>query len=317
MGQPAEQSKRDSYRYPFAAVLIAALVLSGLVFCGMGLSACRPMPAAGVTPPVVLRQGAAFSITESFDLGDGKARVYRIPLPQGGTVGVNLKIHSGPRVDAFAVSEKAYASYPATGSGEPFSLQMGTSYDRCFTLGPGIWYVGVWNRSDRRDWQDLVIDPATLAIDPVHGRLRVANDLAAEDPNERPVSVYWSIESWIGKRPGVWTPPIPFNYRWEVQQEGRRGQDFVVEPGLTPGRLRGSWSSAGKSVGVPGADDDTVNHFRLYAFGKLLLSQEHSASGTFDLAIQKPGSYDFVFDPPTQPRHSNRIVTLKGVYEPQ
>ncbi len=293
------------------------IVRSGFVLL-LALSACRPKPAAAVTPPVVLRQGAAFSITESFDLGEGKARVYRIPLPQGGTVGVNLKIRSGPRLEPFAVSEKAYASYPTTGSGAPFSNSpTGPYYDYCFTLGPGIWYVGVWNRSDRRDWSDLVIDPATLAIDPSHGQLRLADDLAAESPDDRPVSVHWSIESWIGKRPGAWTPPIPFDYRWEVQPEGRRGQNVVVEPGLTPGRLRGSWSSAGKSAGVPGADDDTLDQFRLYAFGELLLSQEHSASGTFDLRIQKPGSYEFIFSPPAQPRHSNRIVTLKGVYEPQ
>jgi hypothetical protein len=43
----------------------------------------------------VLRKGTAFSVTETFDLGEGKAKAYRIVMPNGGTISVDIKLMSG------------------------------------------------------------------------------------------------------------------------------------------------------------------------------------------------------------------------------
>lgn len=111
--------------------------------------------------------------------------------------------------------------------------------------------------------------------------------------------------------------PIPVKGNFDVQAGRLVNWTFSTPEGRTPGLLQGSWHCQGQSVGVSGAQDDTLVGFTLRGPDDKVLEQlDHPISGNFSLRFEAPGKCTFVFDNGGIIRSSMRKITIEGTYHP-
>ena len=103
-------------------------------------------------------------------------------------------------------------------------------------------------------------------------------------------------------------------------------ETLIVGPGYTetyrltiprPGHFSGFWSSAGKSAGIAGAQDDTLVGYVLRSPDNQVLDRlDHPTSGNFDVRCTSPGIYTFEFSNAGIIRMAARKVEIHGTYQP-
>src|SRR5437660_455444 len=90
--------------------------------------------------------------------------------------------------------------------------------------------------------------------------------------------------------------PQPIPVKDSATVEAGKGRTCSYEFPKTPGRLFGHWSSKGKSAQIRGATDDTIVAFQLIGpNNNILHNLDHATGGNFDIRIDSPGRYTFVF----------------------
>ncbi|HET6250157.1 MAG TPA: hypothetical protein VFE47_20875 [Tepidisphaeraceae bacterium] len=82
----------------------------------------------------------------------------------------------------------------------------------------------------------------------------------------------------------------------------------------TPGRIRGHWTSQGKSAGIAGAKDDTLVKFTIRGSNNAVLQRlDHPVSGNFDIRYAG-GTFTLTFDNSGIVRSSGRVVSVEWTY---
>lgn len=111
--------------------------------------------------------------------------------------------------------------------------------------------------------------------------------------------------------------PQPIKIKQKMTVEAGKGQQLSYEFPKTPGRLYGHWSSKGISAQIKGANDDTLVAFQLIGPNNDKLQDLGKATGgNFDIRINSPGRYTFVFDNQGIIRSSARVAEIEATYQP-
>jgi hypothetical protein len=99
-------------------------------------------------------------------------------------------------------------------------------------------------------------------------------------------------------------------------------QNYVMNKTLNidrvPGLLVGNFLARGKSVGIKGAQDDTLVAFHILGPNNQRLNElDHPIRGNFSIRVTSPGTYTLVFSNGGIIRSTAREVTLDGKYQPE
>jgi hypothetical protein len=277
----------------------------------------------GTNPPNSLppaSSGTLKPLTETFDLALGKAKVYRMSLPHGGRIFLDLRVRQGPVVDIKCLDEQGFLQISTGNHVQGFralSISGTTSWCAEATVPPGTWFLmikvaGSWGTSPA-----LVVDAGTGTTIPDIGTLRSPEELAQPGQDGRISRVQATLEFLDGPQPAS-PPSIPLSASLDVAGDQEQIHQFTAPAGSTPGRLTGTWISSGQSRGIPGTSDDTLAAFELRGTDSYPLQRSSfSMTGAFDVWIEAPGTITFVFSNKGFTKSGSRRVALKGAYQPK
>jgi hypothetical protein len=111
-------------------------------------------------------------------------------------------------------------------------------------------------------------------------------------------------------------PPIILDDKFTVNQNYVMNHKLNIE--RAPGMLTGNFYARGKTIGIKGAQDDTLVGFHILGPNSQKLNVlDHPVRGNFSLRVTAPGTYTLVFDNGGIIRSTPREVTLEGKYQPE
>ena len=111
----------------------------------------------------------------------------------------------------------------------------------------------------------------------------------------------------------------PIHLREKIRVDANYEQPWRFTPpgGKYPGRFTGHWSCRGKTAGISGAHDDTLVAFTLVGpDNRTIQKLDHPTDGNFDIRLDGPGGYTFMFNNCGILRSSARVVQFEGTYQP-